>query len=357
MKSGQPNWAFVAILAVLVAGGGYYAFQTYGASELPDGIASGNGRVEAVEIDVASKIAGRVEEIFVDEGDFVTAGQKIAQIDTDVLEAQLRQAQAQLKRAEIGIDTAKAYVLQRQAEKTAAEAQLSQRQVQFASAGTRLKRAEQLAAGNTISQQTLDDERANADGAKAAVAAAEASVAAAAAGVSSAEASVVDAEAAHAAAQAAIDAIASEISDSTLIAPRDGRIQFRIVQPGEIVAAGGKVVNLVDLSDVYMGFFLPTDQAGRLTIGAEARVKVDALPDVTIPATISFVANVAQFTPKSVETAIEREKLMFRVKAKFPPELLQKYIQLVKTGLPGMAYVRVDPAAQWPTELEGSLVK
>lgn len=111
------------------------------------------------------------------------------------------------------------------------------------------------------------------------------------------------------------------------------------------------MLNLVDLSDVSMTFFLPTAQAGRVAIGADARIVLDAAPQYVIPAKVSFVADVAQFTPKTVETKEERQKLMFRVKAKIPQNLLQKYIQQVKTGLPGVAYVKLAPDAGWPKNL------
>lgn len=87
-------------------------------------------------------------------------------------------------------------------------------------------------------------------------------------------------------------------------------------------------------------------------IGSEVRVVLDAAPQYVIPAKISFVADVAQFTPKTVETAEERQKLMFRLKAKIAPELLQQYIRSVKTGLPGVAYVRLDESAPWPDRLQ-----
>jgi HlyD family secretion protein len=109
---------------------------------------------------------------------------------------------------------------------------------------------------------------------------------------------------------------------------------------------------MVDLGDVYMTFFLPTAAAGRIQMGTEARLVLDAAPQYVIPARVSFVADVAQFTPKTVETAEERQKLMFRIKAHIAPDLLKKYIRSVKTGLPGMAYVQLDPRAEWPSDLE-----
>ncbi len=125
-------------------------------------------------------------------------------------------------------------------------------------------------------------------------------------------------------------------------------MQYLVAQPGDVLASGGRVLNMVDLSDVHMTFFLPTAEAGRLAIGAEARLVLDALPQFAIPARITYVADVAQFTPKTVETDEERSKLMFRVRAQIAPELLRQYLEYVKTGLPGVAYVRIDPEAQWP---------
>jgi HlyD family secretion protein len=162
---------------------------------------------------------------------------------------------------------------------------------------------------------------------------------------------VVDAEAAVDAARAAIESISADINDAVLTAPRAGRVQYRVAQPGEILPSGGRVLNLVDVGDVYMTFFLPTAQAGRVAMGTEVRIVLDAVPQYVIPAKVSFVADVAQFTPKTVETEEERQKLMFRVKAQISPELLRQYIQYVKTGLPGVAYVKLDPEAEWPAQL------
>ena len=166
---------------------------------------------------------------------------------------------------------------------------------------------------------------------------------------------VIEAEAAVAAAQARIQRIKADIDDSTLKAPRDGRVQYRVAQVGEVLPAGGKVLNMVDLADVYMTFFLPTDWAGRVEQGAEARIVLDAAPQFVIPAKVTFVADVAQFTPKTVETAEERQKLTFRIKAHIAAEVLKKYVRDVKTGLPGTAYVQLDPKASWPAHLEVKL--
>ena len=142
--------------------------------------------------------------------------------------------------------------------------------------------------------------------------------------------------------------IQTQIDDSSLTAPRPGRIEYRLAEPGEVLASGGKVVTLLDLSDVYMTIFLPTAQAGRVFIGSEARIILDAAPQLVIPAKVSFVSAQAQFTPREVETQSEREKLMFRVKVKIDPAVLRAHMEKVKTGLPGEAYVLLGSNATWP---------
>lgn len=350
MNSKTRPWLLIALVAV-IAGGGYFAWQRLGATGLPPGIAGGNGRIEAVEIDVSTRIAGRLREILANEGDFVEAGQVLAQMDIEQLESRRRQAEAELKRATIGIDTANSLVTQREAEREAAAAVVAQREAQLDAAERKLARSEQLVKNFTTSQQVFDDDRASQQGAKAAVGAAKAQLAASEAGINAAKAQVLDAEASVEAAKAAISSIVSDINDSTLKAPRAGRIQYRVAEAGEVLSSGGRVLNLVDVGDVFMTFFLPTAQAGRVALGSDVRIVLDAAPQYVIPAKVSFVADVAQFTPRSVETQEERQKLMFRIKAKISPDLLKKYIQQVKTGLPGMAYVKVDPSAEWPANL------
>lgn len=353
--SGRTGRRLLA-LALLLVLGGCLAWLRYETNRTAEGIASGNGRIEATEIDVSSKIPGRIKEILAKEGDFVRAGQVLAKMDTLGLEAQHREALAQHRRALIAVETAKSLVVQRKSEKDAAIAVVAQRKAEQIAATNRFARTEALAAKNVTSQQILDDDRARMESSNAAINAAQAQVAATEAAIGAAQSAVVTAEAAVEAAKATVERLQVDIDDSILRSPRDGRVQYRVAEPGEVVAAGGRVLNLVDLSEVYMVFFLPTEQAGRLAIGGEVRIVLDAAPRYVVPANVSYVADVAQFTPKTVETAEERQKLMFRVKARISPELLRKYIDRVKTGLPGVAYVRIDPKAEWPEAIAEVLV-
>ena len=316
----------ITLAAVAVAGLAWYSVKSYvdNAIYRNPAFASGNGRLEATEVNIAAKLAGKVESVLVRDGDYVKKNQLIAKMQTNVLEAQLAQAQAQVAVKKAELASAKAGVLQKTSNRE--------------NAYRRFKRSEYLLSKNATSQQTFDNDKALFEVADAELA--------------SAKASVLQAEAGIRAAEADVRRYREDIKDSSLTSPIDGRIQYKVSEPGEVLDAGGCVVNLLDLTDVYMTFFLPEEVAGRVLIGAEARLLLDALPGIPIPAKISFVANEAQFTPKTVETRVERQKLMFRVKAAIPPRLLRKYIDIVKTGLPGVAWVKIDPKAEWPDFLK-----
>jgi len=352
MTTSRKYWLSAIAITAVGIGAAFSVWQSLKPKGLGAGFASGNGRIEAVEIDIAAKTAGRVTGILVNEGDFVRAGQVLATMDTPVLEAQRREAQARLRQAENGIQTTRSQVVQRQSEKATAQAVVAQRAAEADVVRRRLARAESLAADGAIALQQLDDARASVLGTDAVLRAAKSQIAAADATIATARSQGIGAQSDVEAARAAIERIQAELDDSVLKSPRDGRVQYRVAQPGEVLGAGGRVLSLLDLGDVSMTFFLPTAAAGRVAIGSEVRLVLDAAPQYVIPAQVSFVADVSQFTPKTVETASEREKLMFRVKAQIPPELLKKYITNVKTGLPGMAHVRLDPKAAWPAALQ-----
>ncbi len=340
---------------VVLAGVAVLGWRLMQPEKLGEGFVSGNGRIEAVEIDIAAKSAGRIKEILADEGDFVSVGQVLARMDTQQLEAQRREAEAQLQQARYAIATAQSQVTQRQSEKAAALAVLAQRQAELEALRKHLDRFAILSKKGATSVQALDDSRARFLSGQAAVSAAEAQVAAAEAAVITAKSQLLGSQSMVGAAQATIERLQADLDDAVLKAPCNGRVQFRVAQPGEVLASGGKVLNVLNLADVYMTFFLPTAVAGQLGIGSEVRLVLDAAPQYVIPARISFVADVAQFTPKTVETASERQKLMFRVKTKIDPELLKTHITHVKTGLPGMAYVRLDKSVAWPVDLQVKL--
>jgi HlyD family secretion protein len=157
--------------------------------------------------------------------------------------------------------------------------------------------------------------------------------------------------------EAEVDRVQSIIDDLTLVSPRVGRVQYQLARAGEVVAAGAPIVTILDLTDVYMTLFLPAADAGKLAVGDEARIILDPVPDYVIPASVSFVAADAQFTPKTVETTDERAKLMFRVKLKIDAQVLQQFYTRVKTGVRGLGFVRTKADLEWPADLQVKLPK
>lgn len=343
---------FIAVLGLLIIGvAAFMIWQNYIAGKKGN-IITGNGRIEATEINIAPRIAGRIKEILVQEGDYVHAGQVVVLMDTNVLEAQLREAQGRLLTAKSAVAINKSKLIQRRSERASVDATLKQREAELEVAQKRLGRSSKLVAEGATSQQTFDDDEATYKSAFAARNAARAQVEAADAAIRTAQEEVIGAEFAVEATIGTLEKIEEDIKDSALKTPRDGRVQYRVAQPGEVIAAGSAAVSLVDLSDVYMTFFLPTAYAGNIALGDEVRLILDAAPHLVIPANISFISDVAQFTPKTVETASEREKLMFRIKAKIPEDLLRSHITQVKTGLPGVAYIRIHSDQPWPDYLQ-----
>ncbi len=291
--------------------------------DMPDGIVKSNGRLEATEVDVAAKYPGQLATLTVNEGDEVTAGQVVATISSPETEAQLRGAQAQVLKAKQALAEANATIAQRKSD--------------LETARTDYDRGVFLLKTGNITQQILDQRRNRFDSAEAGYVAANAQRDQADSQINSAVADV--------------ERLQSILVDLTLLSPRSGRVQYRLARAGEVVAAGQRILTILDLNDVYMTIYLPANQAGQLTLGDEARVILDAVPQYVFPSTVSFVATDAQFTPKSVETAEEREKLMFRVKLQADPQVLSKYHRQVKTGVRGLGFVRADPAIPWPNEL------
>jgi len=294
---------------------------------LPENVSMSNGRIEAQQVLISAKFAGRLADVLVDEGQIVDAGAPIARIDTADLDAQLAGAKAQVRRSETS--------------QVEAEASIAQRQSELILARQEFERAQSMSSTGSGTMQQLELRRSQLSVAEAAQKAALASR--------------DEAEAATEAAQAEVVRIQTLLDDAVLKAPRRGRVEYKLAQTGEVVAAGAPVATLLDLSDVSMTIFLPARAAGTLAIGDEARIILDPAPQYVVPATVSFVSSQAQFTPKTVETQDEREKLVFRVKLKIAPDLLKDYESRVKTGVRGIGYVRTDPKSAWPAELQVKL--
>ena len=320
----KKSWKIPVILLVIIIAGGGYILQLTQNPELPEGFASGNGRLEAIEVDITTKIGGRLKNVTVKEGDKVEVNQVLARIDTKELSAQLRRAEAEVRSA--------------QQQRFYALAVIEQRKSELMLARKDLTRSKGLYENDSISLEQLQRIETLVQTANATLAASRAQLS--------------NADAAIEAAIANTEFLKAQLDESVLKSPISGRVLYRLVEPGEVLANGGKVLTVLDPLDVYMTIFLPIQQATKIRVGTDARIIIDSLENLVIPANVSFVAPRAQFTPKEVETRTEREKLTFRIKIKLDTELLKTHEELGKTGIPGVAYLRLDANAEWPEHLQ-----
>ena len=265
----------------------------------------------------------------VEEGSSVTQGQAIAKLTSPEYEAQLRAAKADVQKANDAL--------------ASAEAEIASRQSALEFAKSDFERGQELMKTGFITKQVFEQRKRNFDSAVAAVQSFTSQRDQALSQIANSEAEV--------------DRVQSIIDDLTLVSPRLGRVQYQLARAGEVVAAGAPIVTILDLTDVYMTIFLPAADAGRLAVGDEARIILDPVPDYVIPAKVSFVAADAQFTPKTVETTDERAKLMFRIKLKIDPQVLQQFYTRVKTGVRGLGFVRTKADLEWPADLQVKLPK
>jgi HlyD family secretion protein len=326
MKSNTLHNLIRLLLLGAVAFLGWAAWQRQERAKikLPAGIVGGNGRIEAVQVDIATKYSGRIDTVLVKEGRLVAPNEVLCQMDTSEMQAELQKARAQQLKAAEDVERAAAEVVQKEASNTLAEKSFA--------------RSETLKRNKAISDQDYDESRARRDSSEAAV--------------NVAKAALRSAEQARLAAEAEIKRQEAQIADMTLKSPVQGRVLYRLAEPGMVLGSGGKVLTVLDLSDIYMEIFLPSQDAGKVRLGSEARVVLDVAPDYAGRAKVSFISPEAQFTPKQVETRSERDKLMFRVKLQLPSELILPHINRVKTGLRGVGYVRLDESVEWPEFLQ-----
>jgi HlyD family secretion protein len=214
----------VLVLLGLAGGAGTYYYWRQSLTALPAGIVASNGRLEADEIDISTKFAGRVADLLTTEGSMVKAGQIIARMDTRDLEASLKRAEAQVLQSQRVVEEVRAI--------------REQQVTQVALASQQLERTKYLWDRGNTTRELLDQRQQQYDAANAALNAANARIA--------------QAEHALVAATNETELLKINIADNTLVAPREGRIQYRIANVGEVLPAGGKVFTMIDINSVYM---------------------------------------------------------------------------------------------------------
>ncbi|MBP1768145.1 MAG: secretion protein HlyD family protein [Candidatus Aminicenantes bacterium] len=300
----------------------------------PKDLISASGTIEAIEINVASKVAGQVVELAAEEGRRVEPGDILAIVDHAALDIQLRQATAGVRLAEaqlaLLVKGARSEDI-RQAEET-----LKQAEASLKLAADDARRMRDLAGSGSVTPKSRED--------------AETRLAVATAQKNAADEALKKvrrlarpeeiraAEARLAQAQAAADLLAKTIADCTIAAPSAGVVTQRAVERGELVSPGATLVTLVDLDIVSVMIYVPEKVLGRIKLGDRAEVRIDAFPDKTFAGEVTYISPEAEFTPKNVQTKEDRVKLVFGVKIE-----IENREGWLKPGLPADALIRVAP--------------
>jgi len=286
IKSMTPKILPAVFIALMIAGLivfiGYYFQKGPSRSFLKV-----SGRIEGREHNVGTKVAGRVDEIFIREGQNVEIGQPLAQIYSKQTEALLDAANARLKKASANLDLAK---------------------IEF-------ERYDRLFKANAIAKMEYDY----------------------------VENRYIRAVEDMVAAEKESEKMKADLNDTKIVAPISGTVVTKIVRKGEVIGAGTPLATVIDMDDLYLKVFLSTELAGKVSLNDEARIYPDAFPGEEFDTFVEKIGQKAEFTPKNVETKSQRAKLVFEIKLQVKDNASRK----LKPGMPCDAVIKIDKNAQW----------
>jgi HlyD family secretion protein len=398
-----PRPLLAAGTALVLAGLAFAGWSWWGTRHNGRDVISASGRIEVTEVNISSKVTGRILTLDVDEGSDVKHGQLLATLEGDELQAQLRQVRAALQSGEAKLAQARIAL---RVEPIAVKSQIRQAEEALRAAGERLSllqagpRTQEIEEGRAnlrqaqarldiarltrdryrallidgaISKQEVDRTDTDYDAAEAAVRAtkerlgtleegsrgediraarADRDRAAAALDAARAGSATVDiraqevqvAEAAVREAQANVKRLETQVAELQVFGPLDATVLTKAAEVGEVVAAGKPVVLLGDLDHPWIKVYVPETVVGKIRLGTPARVLVDSFPGQPFQGTVSWVADQAEFTPKNVQTAEERVNLVYAVKI-----TIQNAQRKLKAGMPADAEILTGAADSTPT--------
>ena len=298
----------ITIILCIIIAISFFIYKNF-IKEQDNNLIKGNGRIEAREVAVSAKFGGKIVQLDTNEGDEVKKDQLLAVIDSRSLEA------------EIEAQKAKENEILKQISAIDAEINATKSDIKFYE--KELERTKTLMKKNFASQLELDKNINALDKVKAKL--------------NSLYANKKSLQASQKSLLAAIKAQEINLADMKIYSPIDGVILYKLVENGEMVANGGRMFIMYNPNDLYMTIYMPAEKAGQIKLGDKATIKLDAYPDKSFPATVTFVAENAEFTPKEVETQKERQKLVFRVKLSLDNNLNRE----AKPGMPGDGYIEI----------------
>lgn len=298
----------ITIILCIIIAISFFVYKNF-IKEQDNNLIKGNGRIEAREVAVSAKFGGKIVQLDTNEGDEVKKDQLLAVIDSRSLEA------------EIEAQKAKENEILKQISAIDAEINATKSDIKFYE--KELERTKTLMKKNFASQLELDKNINALDKVKAKL--------------NSLYANKKSLQASQKSLLAAIKAQEINLADMKIYSPIDGVILYKLVENGEMIANGGRMFIMYNPNDLYMTIYMPAEKAGQIKLGDKATIKLDAYPDKSFPATVTFIAENAEFTPKEVETQKERQKLVFRVKLSLDNNLNRE----AKPGMPGDGYIEI----------------
>ncbi|HEY9462715.1 MAG TPA: efflux RND transporter periplasmic adaptor subunit [Vicinamibacterales bacterium] len=316
------------------------------ADDTPDNTLRVSGHVEATEVHVAAEVGGRILELRVDEGARLNRGDIIAKLDTRDTELQMQRARAdrdaavaQLRLLEAGSRIED--IRQAEAQVDAAEAEAMAIQADLKAAQLDLDRFEALLKANAGSQKQRDDAKARADMTRERLRSAEERVRAARENTARLKMGarpeeISAARARVAAADAQIAVLEKALADAQIVSPVAGIVTQKLVDAGELVMRGTPIVVVTDLDNAWANLFVPEPMVPRVKLGQPAKVVTDAGGD-GLSGKVTFVSPKAEFTPRNVQTAEERSKLVYRIKV-----TVDNRAGILKPGMPVDAELQVQ---------------
>lgn len=326
------GWIIAALATVGAAGAAVYWFAF--AEQHSDERLVLYGNVEIRQTHLALESPGRIEAVYVQEGDRVTAGRLLAEVDARRYKARLARAEAQLAAQEDVLNRLLAG--SRPEEIAAARALVRSAEAALQEARKTFRRSRRLAASQYVSQQRLDNHRAARDAAEAALDAENQMLALAIQGPRQED--IDQARSGLAARRAAVSLAKAELADTRLTAPTDGIVRDRILEPGDMASPGKPVVTMALTSPLWVRAYLSEPDLGKIAPGMPAEVRTDSYPDKHYTGWVGYIAPTAEFTPKQVQTAELRSKLVYQVRI-FVCDSRNE----LRLGMP--ATVTIDPGA------------
>lgn len=314
----KRTWVWTPIALVALAAGSYVTYRWLTPPGLPEGLLYGGGRVEGTEVTVASEVAARVLESALVEGATVRAGQQLVRLDEADIRTQLDRAQAERQAAV--------------RERDRFRRDLRTAEHHLVNARTDDQRYAALAQDGTVPVQRRDQ-------ASNALAEAQGRVETLTTAMSQANARIE-------AMDKTVELAQSQLGKTVIIAPLSGTVLTKSIEVGELATPGRPIATLVDLTRVELKIYIPEKDIGKLRLGNEARIRTDAFADRYIAARVSRVDQQAQFTPRDIHVPDERTRLVFGVILALDNPQGQ-----LKPGMPADAWVRWNPATDWPGEL------